>query len=237
MKNDPVQRFSDRLRILVVDDHEASRLYAVALLSSGPGRVRHSRDARSALRQVFSWYPQVICMDLQLPDLGGLELVRKIRADWPPERQPPRIILLTGDASELSPDQMSVLGIAAVLLKPTPGHALEEAVYSAPVIRISERREKTHRSEIRELFRSELRNRLPELEKLLAAARQREVASVLHQLIASAAMSGESRLETSLRDLALACRDNLTAAELADRHFALLESADDFLSAEGPAND
>lgn len=236
MKNVPDHRLSGNLRILVVDDHEASRLYAVTVLRSGSGLVRHSEDARSALRQVFSWYPQVICMDLQLPDLGGLELVRKIRADWPPERQPPRVILLTGDASGLSPDEIGVLSIARVLLKPTSGRELEDAVFSEPQSRVGECGEMKHRHEIRALFRSELSARLPELEELIATARRREIATVLHQLIASAAMSGESRLEANLRNMASACRDDWSAAELADCYFALLESAGDFLSDDDLAN-
>lgn len=68
--------------ILLVDDSRASRMLCVALLQSlRPGlRVLEAGDGRAALARLAGERPDLAVLDLNLPDMSGLELAEKIRA-------------------------------------------------------------------------------------------------------------------------------------------------------------
>ncbi|MBT8046982.1 MAG: response regulator [Xanthomonadales bacterium] len=219
----------DKIRILVVDDHDASCRHAVSVLRGSAGSVRLASTAKIALKLAFSWYPQVICMDLQLPDLEGTDTIRLIRTRWPAGIRSPRVIILTGDESGLNQKLLKSLVIDRVLVKPVPGPVLRAAVFSSPGNQIMEPSGTEDLQELKHLFRSELKQRLPELDHCVSGMVRSEVAAILHQLIASAALSSESRLETSLRAMAAVCRQDFCATDLAAAYYTLLESAHEFL--------
>jgi hypothetical protein len=84
------------------------------------------------------------------------------------------------------------------------------------------------------MFRSELEQRLPELDSSLCALNSQAAAAILHQLIASAAMCLESRLESGLRSLDSACRRGAQPGEIARRYHAMLEFAREFIARAAP---
>jgi len=67
------------LRILVVDDEKAIRRFLKASLSSYGYNVFESAAGREALERSVSSHPDVIILDLGLPDVDGIEVIRKIR--------------------------------------------------------------------------------------------------------------------------------------------------------------
>ena len=73
-----------RPRVLLVDDHEIVRLGLRAVLErAGMNVVAEAADGREALRAVEAARPQVILMDVRLPDRSGVELCREIRSAHP----------------------------------------------------------------------------------------------------------------------------------------------------------
>src|SRR5271169_1739095 len=68
-----------RMKILVVDDHAIVRDGLARLLASdGDHEVSQAADGREALVLARSLRPDLIVLDLNLPGLGGLELLRRL---------------------------------------------------------------------------------------------------------------------------------------------------------------
>ena len=67
------------LRILVVDDEKSIRRFLRASLSAYGYNIFESATGMDALKESVSTHPDVIILDLGLPDIGGIEVIRKIR--------------------------------------------------------------------------------------------------------------------------------------------------------------
>ena len=79
--------------LLVEDDPEFRSTLAEVLLGAYPeAAVREAGSGEEALDRVDGWEPDIVFMDIGLPDTGGLELTRLVL-----ERHPQaRVIVLTG---------------------------------------------------------------------------------------------------------------------------------------------
>lgn len=88
---------NDTEDILVVDD-EASVVEVVSLYLKREGfRVRQARSGRGALMAIQEKMPALVVLDVMLPELDGLEIMRRLRHQNP---KPPPVILLTARAQE-----------------------------------------------------------------------------------------------------------------------------------------
>src|SRR5277367_6587760 len=90
---------TDRIRVLVVDDHHVVRQGLVALLTvmSEIEVVGEASDGLQAIELHRTLRPDITLMDLQLPKLGGVDAILKIRTDAPSARF---IVLTTFDGDE-----------------------------------------------------------------------------------------------------------------------------------------
>ena len=81
------------LKILLVDDHEVVRLGVRALIEDQPGMevVGEAGTVREALEEIRAQRPDVVVLDMRLPDGHGIDACRQIKADHPQSR----IIVLT----------------------------------------------------------------------------------------------------------------------------------------------
>ena len=72
-------------RILIVDDHATFRFGLSALLSSEPGLqvVGEAATGAQAVAAVSALRPDVVVMDLNMPDIGGIEATRRIMRQQP----------------------------------------------------------------------------------------------------------------------------------------------------------
>jgi DNA-binding NarL/FixJ family response regulator len=108
----------NRIRIMLVEDHQVVRQGLAALLSSTDDLevVAAVGDGLEAVEQFPKAQPDVTLVDLQMPKLGGVETIRRIRADFPEARL---IVLTTYDGDE---DIYRALqaGARAYLLKGMP---------------------------------------------------------------------------------------------------------------------
>jgi CheY-like chemotaxis protein len=224
-----IQPLSGEHRTLVVDDHGISNRYAVAALRQCSGHVLQAQTAREALQIALSWFPDLICMDIQLPDSNGLEVIRRIRRAWPRERLQPRIVIMTGDGSELRQSDLVALKVECLLVKPVSGRQLREATGLHRNTQISEMGSGCHNQEMQDLFRQELQRNLPKLDRCISDLNRDRAAGILHQLIASSAMCHQRKLEAEMRTLNGACHLDSSSADLARAYYSFLEAAHDFL--------
>lgn len=67
--------------ILVVDDTAAARRATVLVLERAGFRVAEAADGATALRSVSELRPDLVLLDAVLPDLGGMEVLRRLRAE------------------------------------------------------------------------------------------------------------------------------------------------------------
>ena len=68
-------------RVLVVDDNEMFTEMAKFVLSAAGNVVETASDAGSALSTIPDFVPDLILMDIQMPEIDGIELTRRLKAD------------------------------------------------------------------------------------------------------------------------------------------------------------
>ena len=103
-------------RILLVDDDEAMRRVLEKILSSAGYAVESFPTAEEALGRLRSDPPDLVLLDLQLPDRSGHEVLEEIRAD-PVTRLLP-VVMLTGASSNAEKMRALALGVTDFVAKP-----------------------------------------------------------------------------------------------------------------------
>ena len=116
------------LRLLIVDDHEVVRQGLVALLGRREGFqvVAEAGSVAESIEQARKFEPDVVVMDVRLPDGSGIEACREIRAELPATR----VVMLTSYPDEEAVLSAIVAGAAGYLLKQIRGRDLVAALES-----------------------------------------------------------------------------------------------------------
>ena len=220
-------------KALVVDDHTISRAHITAALEQMPCEVRQAGTAAKAISTALNWHPDILCTDICLPDANGLDVISEIRSKWPKDKAQPEVLILTADPGVTENQDLVALQIIRILIKPISGTQLREAIGHIIHRQVSEPETSSLDPELKKLFRKELQTRLPELDSSMLAFDMNKAVTVLHQLIASAAICHETALESNLRALDRACRQPISITDLGDCYTALLRTVRDFQSREG----
>ena len=114
--DDPRSTASGRpLRLLIVDDHEVVRQGLVALLDRRPNFqvVAEAGTVEESIAQARRHEPDIVVMDVRLPDGSGVEACREIRAELPATR----VVMLTSFPDDEAVLSAIVAGAAGYLLK------------------------------------------------------------------------------------------------------------------------
>ena len=85
-KRSNAERAARSITVLNVDDHEAALFARSAILRREGWQVLEAQTGRAALEAVRHHHPDVVLLDVQLPDINGLEVCRQIKSD-PATRQ------------------------------------------------------------------------------------------------------------------------------------------------------
>jgi DNA-binding NarL/FixJ family response regulator len=114
------------LRILIADDHEVARQGIRSLLESHPGWevCAEARDGREAVECASKLKPDILLLDIGMPNLNGLDAARQILALAPDAS----ILILTIHDSEQVIREVLAVGARGFLLKSDAGRDLLAAV-------------------------------------------------------------------------------------------------------------
>lgn len=102
--------------ILLVEDNETIRNAFTVLLEESGYRIIQAGSGETALQMSSGQSPDLILLDLGLPDIGGLEVVRTLKAQEATRHIP--VVALTGRALETDQEACLAAGCAGYLTKP-----------------------------------------------------------------------------------------------------------------------
>ena len=125
-------RLGDRhpLRVLVAEDNGVNQKVALAMLRYLGYRADLAADGVEAVEAVRRVPYDVVFMDLQMPELDGLDATRQILAEHPTGRRP-RIVALTANAYDEDREACLAIGMDDYLSKPLKTEMLEAALLRA----------------------------------------------------------------------------------------------------------
>ena len=68
-------------RVLVVDDEMHLRLYIAAVFETAGYETMTARDGEEGFRKAEEWKPDLVSLDLMMPNEGGIKLFQRLKAD------------------------------------------------------------------------------------------------------------------------------------------------------------
>jgi signal transduction histidine kinase/CheY-like chemotaxis protein/flagellar motility protein MotE (MotC chaperone) len=121
----PVAPRLDGLSVLLVEDHGSTRQGTRELLEQEGARVREAADGATAIALLRDDPPDVLLLDLMLPDMDGTEILKATRTLV---ERPRGILVLSGDLQEHRLQALQALGPDAVIQKPIDVNVLVTAL-------------------------------------------------------------------------------------------------------------
>ncbi|MFB3132901.1 MAG: PAS domain S-box protein, partial [Rhodothermales bacterium] len=115
------------LHILLAEDNVVNQKVALRMLQRLGYRADVASNGCEVVEAVQRQHYDVVLMDMQMPEMDGLEATRRVRDDFPAERQP-YIIALTANAMEGDRDRCLEAGMDDYLSKPVKLDALGKAL-------------------------------------------------------------------------------------------------------------
>ena len=113
------------LRVILADDHPIVRAGLRSVLERGGIEViAEAADGRALLRQVVAWEPDVVVMDVSMPELNGIDAARAIRRQVPTAR----ILMLSIHCTEDTVFDAVEAGATGYILKEAAPEELRRAV-------------------------------------------------------------------------------------------------------------
>jgi DNA-binding NarL/FixJ family response regulator len=113
--NTTINTGTAQIRVLAVDDHPIVREGIARLINIQPDMILagHASDGRGAIQQFKSLRPDVTLMDIQMPDMNGLDVLIAILSEFPDAK----IIVLTTYKSDTQIVRALKAGAKGYLLK------------------------------------------------------------------------------------------------------------------------
>ncbi|TVR65074.1 MAG: response regulator [Candidatus Competibacteraceae bacterium] len=118
-------------RLLVVDDNQDAARSLAMLLENQRYQVEIAHDGRTALDLAYRDHPQVLLLDLGLPELDGYQVAERLRAD--PQFNPMLLVAITGHSlnGEESRGRLKAVGFDYFLTKPVDFEQLRALLTAA----------------------------------------------------------------------------------------------------------
>jgi len=128
---DPGQAARHPLRILLAEDNVVNQKLALRLLQQMGYRADLASNGIEAIESVQRQTYDVVLMDVQMPEMDGLEASRKINARWRAQERP-RIVAMTANAMQGDREMCLAAGMDDYLTKPIRVERLVEALNRVP---------------------------------------------------------------------------------------------------------
>ncbi|HEV2712802.1 MAG TPA: response regulator, partial [Gaiellaceae bacterium] len=199
------------LRVLIAEDNTVNQRLALLLLEKLGHRADVVGNGAEALEALERGAYDVILMDVQMPEMDGLEATRRIHERWASRR--PRIIAVTAGAMSEERDRCLAAGMDDYLSKPIRIEELSaalgavappqaDALNTATVERLAKTLgDGQALSELIDTFFAEAPNLLTALQKAAREGNAGELRRAAHTLKANAATFGAERLAELCRRL------------------------------------
>ncbi|MFZ4396771.1 MAG: response regulator [Kiritimatiellia bacterium] len=115
-----------KITVLLAEDHMIVREGLKKLLETEKDIlvVGEATNGRQAVDMAAKLRPDVVVMDIAMPQLNGLEATRQIRQLVPDAK----ILILSAHSDDAYVDRMTALGVSGYLIKQTSAHILSEAI-------------------------------------------------------------------------------------------------------------
>ncbi len=171
-------------RILAIDDQPQNLVLLDRMLRQGGyEQIRTLTDAREALRVFTEFEPDLVALDLRMPNMDGFAFLRQVRSRIPEDSYVP-ILVLTADSSSKAKREALTLGANDFLTKPLDLSEVMLRVYNLLETRSLHLRVQRHGQELEERVRERTRD-LEEahwelLERLARASELRDDATAHH---------------------------------------------------------
>jgi YesN/AraC family two-component response regulator len=116
-----------QLRVVIADDQETmSTLIRRLLVKIGHVVIGNAKNGREAVDLAILLKPDILLMDIEMPEMDGLEAAKRIQ-----EQCPMPVVLLTGHSDPEMVRKASHIGVGAYLLKPPSAPELERTIIIA----------------------------------------------------------------------------------------------------------
>jgi DNA-binding NarL/FixJ family response regulator len=112
------------MKILIVDDHPIVRAALRRLLAPEAAELREAASGEEAIEIVNSWRPSLIILDLNLPRIGGLAVLERLKASTPGTR----ILVLSMHDDAMHATRALQAGAGGYVTKNAPPEEIIEAV-------------------------------------------------------------------------------------------------------------
>ena len=119
------------LRVLLAEDNVVNQKLALRLLQQMGYRADVASNGIEAIECIARQPYDVVLMDVQMPEMDGLEASRRITARWPPGERP-HIVAMTANAMQGDREECLAAGMDDYVTKPIRVDALVEALTKAP---------------------------------------------------------------------------------------------------------
>ena len=243
------------LRILLAEDNAVNQMVALAILDRLGYHADVAWNGREALEALERQPYDIVLMDVQMPELDGLDATRRICERWPPEVRP-RIIAMTANAMLEDREACFAAGMDDYVAKPIRPDALAEALRQARPLRaagavsaddgnveldasvlqsLRELGGDDFLAEVIDTFRVEAPNLLATLRRSLVQADADELRRAAHTLKSNGATFGAEAFAELCRELEERARNGELdgATELTDRIEAEYGRLEEALAALG----
>ncbi|MBN8505902.1 MAG: response regulator [Burkholderiales bacterium] len=129
---DPAMAARHPLRILLAEDNVVNQKLALRLLSQMGYRADVASNGVEAVESVSRQTFDLVLMDVQMPEMDGLEASQEIVRRWPQPHERPRIVAMTANAMQGDREACLAAGMDGYITKPIRVEALVEALQNCP---------------------------------------------------------------------------------------------------------
>ncbi|MBC7501813.1 MAG: response regulator transcription factor [Herminiimonas sp.] len=114
--------------ILIIDDNEMTRMLLRTILSGdGHTVVGEISTGKAGLDQALKLLPQVICLDIEMPDLSGIDILKQVV-----QKLPKTIVLMVSGKNDMATVKECLsLGAAGFIIKPFTAATLSKVLREA----------------------------------------------------------------------------------------------------------